>query len=125
MSLLTSAMLLIVGIIHLLPLSGASGAARLGALYGGDFAEPNLAILMRHRAVLFGLLGAFIVLAAFAPTLQALALVAGFVSVGSFLVIARSVGSYNPPLARVVTVDLIALACLILATAGYLLGDRP
>lgn len=66
-----SAMLFIVGVIHLLPLSGVLGAERLGLLYGLQFHEPNLAILMRHRAVLFGLLGAFFIAAAFQPSWQA------------------------------------------------------
>jgi hypothetical protein len=73
---------------------------------------------MRHRAVLFGLLGAFLVYAAFRPELQAIALVAGFVSVVSFLAIAWSVGGYNAAIGRVVTADLVALACLIIAAVA-------
>lgn len=56
---LVSTMLVVVAVIHLLPLSGWFGPERLTALYGLPFDEPNLAILMRHRAVLFGLLGVF------------------------------------------------------------------
>ena len=71
---LVSGSLVLAGVIHLLPLSGLLGAERLAALYGLDFSEPNLSILMRHRAVLFGLLGAFLVFAAFRPSLQTLRL---------------------------------------------------
>ena len=67
---LVTAALLIVGVIHLLPLAGVLGAERLNQLYGIDASEPNLAVLMRHRAVLFGLLGGFFVLAAFRQALQ-------------------------------------------------------
>ena len=73
-----SAALVIVGIIHLLPVTGFLGVSRLSALYGIAFEDPNLAILMRHRAVLFGLLGLFLIYAAFRPALQLLALIAGF-----------------------------------------------
>ena len=111
---LVSAMLVVVAVIHLLPLSGALGAGRLTGLYGIAFDEPNLAILMRHRAVLFGLLGAFLLFAAFRPALQTAALVAGFVSVVSFLYLAWSVGSYNAQLGRVFAADIVALACLII-----------
>jgi hypothetical protein len=115
-----TAMLLVVGIIHLLPLAGVIGSERLAALYGISFAEPNLAILMRHRAVLFGLLGLFIVYAAFRTTLQPLAFLAGFVSVVSFLGLAGSVGGYNALVGRVVLADVIALFCLMLGGAAYL-----
>ena len=56
---IVSVMLVVVGLTHLLPLSGVRGAASLAHLYGLQFNEPTLEILMRHRAVLFGLLGAF------------------------------------------------------------------
>jgi hypothetical protein len=103
----------VAGIIHLAPISGVLGADRLAALYGLPMAEPNLVILMRHRAVLFGLLGAFMVYAAFRPALQLLAFVAGFVSVLSFFCIAWSVGGYNDSVARIVTGDIVALVSLV------------
>ncbi|MBK7904512.1 MAG: phosphopantetheine adenylyltransferase [Proteobacteria bacterium] len=111
---LVSASLVVAGIIHLLPLSGALGPGRLAALYGLDFSEPNLSILMQHRAVLFGLLGAFLVFAAFKPSLQAIAFVAAFVSVLSFLLLAWSSGGYNTLVGRVVTADLVALVALVI-----------
>lgn len=119
---LVSAMLVIVGLIHLLPLSGVLGAERLTALYGITFAEPNLAILMRHRAVLFGLLGVFMLYAAFRPAFQAAAFVAGYVSVLSFLYLAWSVGGYNAEVGRVFIADIVAVACLVvgLAVRAYL-----
>ncbi|MGH8105377.1 MAG: hypothetical protein ACREO2_03610, partial [Arenimonas sp.] len=93
---LITIMLVIVAIIHLLPLSGVAGSEKLSTLYGLDFSEPNLSILMRHRAVLFGVLGVFFAFAAFKPAYQPLALIAGFVSVLSFLWLAWSTGNYNP-----------------------------
>lgn len=117
---LISAMLLIVGVIHLLPLTGVAGASQLRTLYAVPVDEANLEILMRHRAVLFGLLGAFMVYAAFAPLQQRVALVAGFASVLSFLYLAWSVGGYNEAIARVVTADVVALGCLVVASVAYL-----
>ena len=112
-----SAMLVIAGVIHLLPLSGVLGSEQLSALYGISFADPNLEILMRHRAVLFGLLGLFLLFAAFRPHLQATAFVSGLVSVASFLWVAWSVGGYNLHVSRVVIADAIALVCLVLGAA--------
>ena len=64
MNKLITILLLVVGIIHLMPLLGVLGGDRLNSLYGLSLDEPNLQILMRHRAVLFGLLGALLVAAA-------------------------------------------------------------
>jgi len=112
-------MLVIVAVIHLLPLSGVIGSERLASLYGISFDEPNIAILMRHRAVLFGLLGLFMLFAAFAPRFQVAAFVIGFASVVSFLWLASSVGGYNAAIGRVVTADIVALVCLIVGAAAY------
>lgn len=114
--------LILVGVIHLLPVSGVISAQRLTALYGVSFDDPNLVILMRHRAVLFGLLGLFLVYAAFQPALQSLALIAGFVSVLSFMIIAWSVGGYNDAIQKVVMADVVALVALVVAAALYVFG---
>jgi hypothetical protein len=116
---LISAMLVVVAIIHLLPLSGLLGTERLALLYGIRIEEPNLTILMRHRAVLFGLLGVFLLYAAFRPTFQPAAFVAGFVSLLSFLYLAWSVGGYNAQIGRVFTADIVALVCLVVGAVAY------
>lgn len=119
-----AAMLIIAGIIHLLPLSGVLGAERLSSLYELNFEEANIAILMRHRAVLFGMLGLFLIGAAFRPSLQFLAFAAGFVSVASFLALAYSIGGYNAGVARVVFADWLALACLVVGAGAAVLAAR-
>jgi hypothetical protein len=111
---LVAASLIVAGVIHLVPVTGVLGADRLAALYGFPIADPNLVILMRHRAVLFALLGAFMVYAALRPALQFLAFVAGFVSVLSFFWIAWSVGGYNDSVARIVAGDVVAFVSLVI-----------
>lgn len=109
------ACLLLAALIHLLPVAGVLGAERLATLYGLTIEEPNLLILMRHRAVLFGIVGGLLMYAVFEPGVRGVAWVAGLVSVLSFLVLAGSIAGHNAPLARVVLADWIALAAL---TAG-------
>jgi hypothetical protein len=125
MNTIMKALLVIVGVIHLLPLAGVAGAEKLAALYGIQVTDPNLAILMRHRAVLFGLLGIFICYAAFIPRLQLLSLIAGLISVVSFLWLAWATGGYNPLVGRVVVADMVALACLLIAGMMYGLKRPP
>jgi hypothetical protein len=116
---LIAALLIVAGIIHLLPLSGVLGTERLASLYGLSVQEPNLLLLLRSRAVLFGLLGALLIYAALRPALQPLALGGGLISVLSFLLLACSGPGYNEALRRVVYADWLALACLLIATALY------
>jgi hypothetical protein len=116
---LVSGSLVIAGLIHIIPAAGLLGPEKLTSLYGIAFSEPNLAILMRHRAVLFGLLGVFLIVAAFKPAWQIAAFIAGFVSVVSFIWLAWSIGGYNQHVARVFTVDIVALVCLAAGAISY------
>jgi hypothetical protein len=120
-----SAMLVIVGIIHLLPLSGVLGSEQLAILYGLSVAEPNVVILMRHRAVLFGMLGLFLLYAAVQPVFQTVAFIAGTTSVVSFLWLAWSVGGYNAQVRHVLIADLVALACLLTGIAARAYQEIP
>ncbi len=120
---ITSAVLILAGIIHLLPLPGVLGAARLSWLYGLALEEPNLLILMRHRAVLFGLLGIFLIYAAFHDSLHLIALSAGLASVVSFVAIAVLVGGYNEAIKRVVIVDGVVV--VLLASGSVLHFIQP
>ena len=116
--------LIVVAVIHLLPLSGLLSAERLTVLYGISFSEPNLEILMRHRAVLFGVLGVFLLYAAFRPAVQLLAFIVAFTSLVSFLWLAWSVGDYNAQVGRVFIVDIVALVSLVIGLGAYVVTVR-
>lgn len=104
--------LLITALIHALPLLGLTGGARLANLYGIADMDASLEILLRHRAVLFGLLAAFLVYAAFNRELHGIALAGASISVVSFLALAFGTGGYNQAVATVVKVDVIAAVAL-------------
>jgi hypothetical protein len=110
-----AAMLLIAGVIHLLPVPGVVGGPMLLRLYGLPIEDPNLRIMLQHRAVLFGLLGLLLVAAAFKPAIRTWAAAGGLVSAGSFLIIAAGIAGYNAAIARVVVADIVAVACLLVA----------
>lgn len=112
---LIQACLILTGAIHLAPLIGALGSDRLSALYGIPIEGPDLAILMRHRAVLLGILGALLIAGAFRASLRNIALLAGLTSVASFLVLAVTTGRYNARLGGVVAADAVALVLLLVA----------
>jgi hypothetical protein len=112
MQYLWTLLVLVAAAINLAPLSGALRPERMAALYGVDLADPNLQILMRHRAVLFGLVGGLLLVAAFHPAARTLGYAVGFSSMLSFLIIARAVGGYSSAIRRVVLVDVVGIVAL-------------
>jgi hypothetical protein len=109
-------MLGVAAFIHLLPLAGLFGRAGLERLYGVRIVDPNLLILLQHRALLFGLLGALLLGAVRVPAWRPLALAAGLASTSGFLIVVVANGSHNASLQRVLQADIVALAALLLAT---------
>ena len=119
-----TAALIVVAVIHLIPVTGVMGGDRLSALYGLSLQEPNISILMRHRAILFGLMGLFFLYAAFKPALQPLAFVAGFTSVLSFFVLSWLVGDFNEAIRKIIIGDIVAFISLVLAWFLYVISSR-
>ena len=119
-----SVLLIIAGIIHLLPVTGVLGAEHLSGLYDVIVTGPDLEILLRHRAVLFGLLGLFLIFAAFKAEYQLAALTAGIISALSFILIALSVGAYNEAIYRVILADIVALIMLAIAALLFFIRHK-
>ena len=109
---LWTVLVLVSAAINLAPVLGAVSPERMTALYGIDLKDPNLHILMRHRAVLFGIVGGLLLVAAFHPPLRTLGYVVGFSSMLSFLVIAWLVGGYSAEIQRVILIDVLGIAAL-------------
>ena len=123
MNKVTAALLIAVGIINLFPVAGALSAGRLSALYGIAAPEGDLEILLRHRAVLFAIVGGLLVAAAFHAPLRWAAIAAGLVSMLSFVGIALAVGEPGPALRRIVWVDVVASVALAGAAALIVAGE--
>ena len=119
-----AALLLVVAAIKLLPLAGVAGGEVLERLYGIEVRDPNLELLLRHRAVLFGLLGALIAAGALYRPLRMLAFGGAWASVLSFLVLAAGTEPRNDAVGRVISADFVALAALVVATALALAERR-
>ena len=108
---------IIAAIINLLPLMGVIGAPQLEKMYGVSVQGSDMAVLLRHRAVLFGIVGGLLMAAAFVPSLRVTAFVAGMISMISFLVFRVLEGDGNEALARVALVDYAGIVALAIAGA--------
>ncbi|MFJ9033199.1 hypothetical protein ACIRQP_32725 [Streptomyces sp. NPDC102274] len=112
---LTSALFVVVGAVNLLPGVVALAPSQITTAYGVSIDGPDsadLTVLLRHRAVLLGLVGIALLCAAFIPSLQVPALVGGGVSMGSFLLLAYSTPALNDATMRVARIDIAAIALL-------------
>jgi len=114
---LVSLLLLVVSFMHLLPVTGVLGSDSINRLYGVTASDSNTEILLRHRAVLFAIVGLFLLLSVFKSDYQPLGILIGLVSVASFILLAWSAEGLNAEMSRVVKIDWIALLLLIVAGA--------
>lgn len=113
MDLFVKAVLLAVGLLHLLPAVGALGPGQLRRLYGVEVDTAELTLLLRHRAVQFGLVGSLLISATAVRAWELPAFVAALVSVGSFLLLAPPAGSTHPAVRRVIVADRVAMVALV------------
>ena len=106
----------LVGLINVLPVIGMLGADRLQSAYGIALDSPELEILLRHRALLFGLIGGFVLVSLRLPQYQGAALTLAGCSMAGFLLLALTVGSSGESLRGILVADVLGLAALAIAT---------
>ncbi|WP_194828134.1 phosphopantetheine adenylyltransferase [Nocardia sp. XZ_19_231] len=117
------ALLAAVGLLNTAPALGAIAPTGMYAAYGITPAGPDLEVVLRHRAVLFAVIGAGLVVAVFRPALRPIAIRANAISFASFLALVIADGSVGPGLMRVAAVDVAGLVVLG-AGAALLRDDR-
>jgi len=105
--------LALAGIINLLPIMGAAGTGWLRSLYGFEISSPDPEILLRHRAILFGILGVLLIAAIFRAGLRVAVSLAAAASMASFIAIALMVGGFGPAIMKIVVADIIGLLALL------------
>ncbi|KZX76385.1 hypothetical protein A3715_12840 [Oleiphilus sp. HI0009] len=108
-------LLVLVGLINLAPILGLLGAAKLNDAYAIKLVSNDLILLMRHRALLFGILGGFILYAAFEPKYQSAAMLMALISMAGFLVLMLGGGEYNAALKKVMLIDIVGIVLLGIA----------
>ena len=113
MQILTSVLFLAAALINLAPVIGVLSGAHLEALYAIPFEDSNLLVLMRHRALLFGIVGGMLAAAAFYRPLRSLATAIGLFSMVSFLAMVLLEAPVNDALVRVGWIDAAAIGLLV------------
>lgn len=112
---IVAVILVAVGLLHLYPAVGVFGPGRLQALYDIGSQDADTLLLLRHRAVLFALLGIALISGGVHAPWRWPALIAGLVSTLSFVVLAFPLSDNSAAVTRVFWSDVVASAALIFA----------
>ena len=113
---MTAILMTLVGLINIAPLVAVASRSRVESMYAVKVSTAELKILLRHRAVLFGIVGALVIAGAFVEPLRLAAMIAGLVSMASFIAVAIQVGGYGKAIQRVIRADIVGLLLLAAAT---------
>ncbi len=114
--------LLIAGIINILPSFITFLPDKIRDSYGIDIIDSNYELLLRHRAVLFAIVGGIMIYAAITKNNYSLALITGMVSMCSFILLYFLVdGPINEELRKIMLIDIAGIVILALGYACYLM----
>jgi len=108
-----SIILFIVGVINLLPVIVFFSPTQTARLYGVPIDGENLIILMRHRAVLLGLIGSALIFGAVKPEARFPAIAAALTSKLAFIFLVWTSVTFTPEIRQVALIDVAAIVLLI------------
>lgn len=111
--------LLISGLVHILPFSFLFFTEQLQKSYGVDISDVNLQLLLRHRAIFFGLIGVGLILSAIKKSYYGWASAIGLISMVSFVLLFYQIGGINQQLRTVMLIDVFISAALFLTAIVY------
>jgi len=87
--------------------------------YGSEITDFKYKLLLRHRAILFGIIGGIIMYSAISTKPYSLAVCIGYISMISFVILLKLVhGEINHELNKVLKIDIIGIVILLF---GFLL----
>ncbi len=112
--------LAIAGIINLLPSFLAFLPNKMKSSYGIEIPDASYELLLRHRAVLFGIVGGVMIYSAITKKYYSLAVIIGLISMVSFIILLKLVnGEVNAELQKIMKVDVFAIIILLIGLALY------
>lgn len=110
------------GIVNVLPVLIAFFPQKIPASYGLEVDGPDMELLLRHRAVLFGIVGGYMIVSAMVGDFYSSATLMGMISMLSFILLYVIIpGEINSALKKVMKIDIWAAAVLGLAYFIHLL----
>lgn len=110
----------IAGIINFIPSFSAFFPEKFSKLYGVDISDINYELLLRHRAVLFGIIGGLMIYSAISKKLYLVSSIAGLVSMISFITLYFLLfEGLNNEFDNIILLDVAATLILIAGLTVY------
>jgi len=120
MELIFRSCLFIAGVINTLPAILAFFPQKLKNSYGIEIPNANYELLLRHRAVLFGIIGGMMIYSAIAKKHYAMAVCIGLISMISYIILYKLIhGEINAELSKVMKIDIIGIIILLVGLMVY------
>lgn len=117
--------LFIAGIINLIPSILVFFPEKISSSYGVEIPDINYELLLRHRAVLFGIVGGILIYSAVTKKHYSLAVIVGLISMVSFVILFYLIkGEINTELHTVMKIDIIGIIILLVGSALYKFNSR-
>lgn len=117
-------MLVLVGLINLIPVLGVFSASQMAQTYAIDIDTTDLELLMRHRALMFGIIGGFVLVAVIKPSYRPPAMIMAGVSMSGFMVLTLMLSGINDALYKIFWADVLGLGCLLVATLLHINNNQ-
>ena len=111
---------MLTGLVHLMPFSGMFSAARIEELYSiAITGDADMALLMQHRALFFGIVGLLSIMAIWRVGLRPVARLVALASMLGFVVLYLLSGPVSPAMDKIFWADAV-MSVLMVGT--YLAG---
>ena len=116
--------LFIAGLINLLPTLLAFFPDNISKSYGIDIPNSNYELLLRHRAILFGIIGGLMIISAIVKKHYEIATTAGLISMTSFIILYFLIDKEINSELKKVMIDVVATVILCIGLLLFMLKSK-
>jgi hypothetical protein len=98
---------------------------KISKSYGIEIPNANYELLLRHRAILFGIIGGLMIFSAIVKKYYDIATIAGLISMTSFIILYFLIDKgISSELKKVMAIDIVATVILLIGLVFFLITSK-